>query len=85
MSVLEKIEQYIKHFPGVINHHISKDDKSYNPWTSRQKLTIRLWIKKDIFDTENITFKLMGELDFKENINILCKGLYNVTYDIYES
>lgn len=84
-SVKEELDNYIKNFPGVTNYHITKDEKSQTNWTSRSKLNIRLWVKKDTFDTENVTLRLMGEPDFKENIKILCKGLHNIVYDIYES
>lgn len=86
-NILTRAREYVSNFPGVIRCEVSKErrfeQRTENSWAGWTDIVIKLWIKKDIFDSYNVMLKLNGDNDFQKVIKILCdKG--STTHPRYE-
>lgn len=82
--ILENTKNFVASFDGITNYHLEykKTNQNVN-WHVRPQLIIRLWVKKDIFNSKNVLLKLSEEDTFDMAVEKICKGNVIPIYDIY--
>lgn len=84
MSIVDKIESFIKEYPGVEKFHIIKEQAT-SRFGTKAYLKILVWANKEKFDARETIDALTGKKSFKEEINEFASYVYLIKYDIYFS
>ncbi|AEO93800.1 gp544 [Bacillus phage G] len=83
ITVISEIEEYLKELEVIKSFHVSIKKAEKSRWHVRDKLVIRIWVNKDLWDSQLVMTTLTEDYSFEENITKICKGIYVPEYDIY--
>lgn len=85
--IRDNVEKFLKTFPGVSNYHVEfKMPSNSGTWNNaRSTMMIRLWIKEDIFNANDIALQLSEGEGFYRKIEKLVAGNYVIRYDTYKN
>ncbi|MDF2534108.1 MAG: hypothetical protein K0R18_265 [Bacillales bacterium] len=81
--VIGEIKETLKN-TSYIRDYLTEVRHSSSQFSSKDRLVIRLWLKKDIKDAEDVTLTLAGVETLEEKIKRMAAEVnLVVTYDIY--
>lgn len=84
-TVLSSINKILDEAPFVETYHITRTPLMSLSYATKEKMLIRLWIKKDLKDVHDVADTLTDGKTFESKIRELAKGINcSVTFDIYE-
>lgn len=84
-TVIARINEILDKTPFVENYHITKSPVSSLFSNYKEKMVIRLWVKKDLKDVHDVADTLSDEQTFENKIRELAKSIScSVAFDIYE-
>lgn len=83
-EIVSDVEQYLKELEAVKNFHVSIDETNRtSTWHVRHTIVIRVWVNKDLWESQLVMEKLTEDYSFEGKITKLCQGIYVPRYDIY--